>query len=41
MQDFAEMLDIEILLIDENTRVNDFKKEIRWNEVFYSLSRGF
>jgi L-arabinose isomerase len=41
LQDFSEMLDIEILLIDESTKINDFKKEIRWNEIFYALSRGF
>lgn len=37
MQDFAEMAGIEFLLIDENTRISDFKNEIRWNELYYSL----
>ncbi|MBN2258185.1 MAG: L-arabinose isomerase [Anaerolineaceae bacterium] len=41
LQDFAEMLDIELLVIDNHTSVPAFKKEIRWNEVFYNLSRGF
>jgi L-arabinose isomerase len=41
VQDFAEMLDMEMLLIDNSTTVINFKKEIRWNEVFYNLSRGF
>ena len=40
LQDFAEMADLEMLLIDENTCITDFKKEIRWNEVFYTLARG-
>jgi L-arabinose isomerase len=29
---FAEMAGIEFLLIDENTTIRDFKKELRWNE---------
>jgi L-arabinose isomerase len=41
MQDFAEMADIECLLIDENTRIREFKNELRWNEVYYHLNRGF
>jgi L-arabinose isomerase len=40
LQDFAEMADIELLLIDENTTIADFKKELRWNEVYYTLMRG-
>jgi L-arabinose isomerase len=40
MQDFAEMADIEMLLIDENSRLPDFKKELRWNEIFYTLAKG-
>jgi L-arabinose isomerase len=40
MQDFAEIADLEMLLIDEETRLSDFKKELRWNEIFYTLARG-
>ena len=29
------MADIEFLLIDEDTRLSDFKKELRWNDVYY------
>ncbi|MFN2212126.1 MAG: L-arabinose isomerase [Anaerolineales bacterium] len=38
MQDFAEMADIEFLLINNDTLIPDFKKEIRWNEIFYLFS---
>jgi L-arabinose isomerase len=38
MQDFAEIADIEFLLINDDTLISDIKKEIRWNEVFYLLS---
>ena len=35
MQDFAEMFDIEVLLIDNDTNIDDFKKELKWNEIYY------
>jgi L-arabinose isomerase len=38
--DLAEMLDIEYLVIDENTRIADFKNEIKLNEVYYHIARG-
>lgn len=37
LADFADMCDIEYLLIDEETRLDDFKKELRWNDVFYFM----
>jgi L-arabinose isomerase len=40
LQDFAEMAGIEYLLIDENTRLDDFKKELRWNDLYYHLEGG-
>ena len=38
MLDFAEMCGVEMLLIDEHTRIADFKKELRWNELYYTLT---
>ncbi|MBN2349490.1 MAG: L-arabinose isomerase [Bacteroidales bacterium] len=38
--DFAEMAGIECLVIDENTRITDFKKEIKLNEVYYYMAKG-
>ena len=35
LEDFAEMAGVEFLLIDEDTRLPEFKKELRWNEAFY------
>ena len=40
LQDFAEMAGIECLLINENTRTDEFKKELRWNDLYYALHRG-
>jgi L-arabinose isomerase len=38
LQDFAEMAGIEFLLIGQETRVMEFKKELRWNELYYSMA---
>jgi L-arabinose isomerase len=40
LEDFAEMADIEFLLIGKDTNVSDFKKELRWNEVHYHIAQG-
>lgn len=39
LEDFAEIAGIEMVLIDENTQLREFKKELRWNEVYYHLSQ--
>lgn len=36
---FAAMCDIEFLQIDERTQLDAFENEIRWNSVYYHLSR--
>jgi L-arabinose isomerase len=38
--DFADMAGIECVVIDENTRVTDFLKELRWNAAYYHLANG-
>jgi L-arabinose isomerase len=40
LQNFADMAGIEFMLIDENTRVDEFKEKLRWNDLYYHLSRG-
>ena len=40
MEDFAEMAGLEYLLIDDSTKISAFKKEIRWNDLYYHLSKG-
>ena len=39
LRDFAEMAGIELLVIDEETRIPEFKQQIRWNEAYYNLIR--
>jgi L-arabinose isomerase len=41
LEDFADMAGIEVLHIDADTKLSEFKKEIRWNEVYYHLEKGF
>ena len=40
LRDFAEMGGIEFLLIDENTRVEEFKEKLRWNDLYYHLANA-
>ena len=40
MEDFAEMAGVECLLIDEESTISDIKKELKWNDVAYLLTRG-
>ncbi|HEX9837835.1 MAG TPA: L-arabinose isomerase, partial [Anaerolineales bacterium] len=40
LRDFAEMANIEYLLINEDTRTDEFKKELRWNDLYYQLNRA-
>jgi L-arabinose isomerase len=37
LEDFSEMTGLEYLLIDDSTKLSEFKKELRWNEGYYSL----
>jgi L-arabinose isomerase len=38
LEDFAEIAGIELLVIDERTRISDFRNELRWNHASYSLA---
>jgi L-arabinose isomerase len=40
LEDFAEMAGIELLLINGATTLSEFKKELRWNEMYYHLAQG-
>lgn len=40
LEDFAEIAGLEYLLIDKDTKLSDFKKELRWNEMYYQFGRG-
>lgn len=40
LENFAEMSGMEYLLIDRDTKVRDFAKELRWNDLYYHLAHG-
>jgi L-arabinose isomerase len=40
IEDFAEMAGMEYLAIDKNTDLTSFKKELKWNEMYYMLAKG-
>jgi L-arabinose isomerase len=40
LQDFADMAGIEFLLIAEETTIPNFKKELKWNDVYYRIAKG-
>ena len=40
LEDFAGMMGVEFVLIDKKCDLNDFKKELKWNEVYYHISNG-
>jgi L-arabinose isomerase len=39
-EDFAEIAGIELVVIDRETSSTDIRKELRWNQAYYWLSRG-
>jgi L-arabinose isomerase len=41
LEDFAGMAGLEFLVIDNETRLSDLKNEIKWNEMYYLLAKGF
>jgi len=36
MEDFAEMIGFEFVIIDNDTNIREFKKELKWNDVYYN-----
>ena len=39
--DFANLLGVELLVIDGSTNRRDFADRIRWNQAYYRLAQGF
>ena len=39
-RDFAEMAEVELLVIDEDTALVEFQKQVRWNQAYYRLAQG-
>ncbi len=41
LEDFAAIADIELAIIDEKTNLRDFQQQLRNNEVYYALRKGW
>lgn len=39
-RDFAEIAQLELLVIDEETTLREFQREVRWNQAYYRLAGG-
>ncbi|WP_071145061.1 L-arabinose isomerase [Bacteroides ihuae] len=40
LEDYAEIAGIEMVVIDNNTTISEFKKELRMNEIYYMLNKA-
>ncbi|MCQ9345836.1 L-arabinose isomerase [Corynebacterium phoceense] len=40
-RDFARIAQMELAVIDEDTTVEGFEEELRWNNVYYRVAQGF
>jgi L-arabinose isomerase len=40
LDDFASISGIEFVLIDEKCRIDELKKQLRWNDLYYHLNKG-
>jgi L-arabinose isomerase len=41
LENFCEMAGMECLVIDRDTKIADFSKELRWNDMYYHVANGF
>ncbi|MET3807473.1 L-arabinose isomerase [Nakamurella sp. UYEF19] len=41
LHDFAEIIGTELLVIDRQTTTRNFANELRWNQAYYRLAKGF
>jgi L-arabinose isomerase len=40
LRDFAAMSGVELLVIDESTRLDSFRDQVRWNDLYWLLAKG-
>jgi L-arabinose isomerase len=40
IEDFSAMAGVEFVAIDKNMNLTQFKKELKWNEMYYLLAKG-
>jgi L-arabinose isomerase len=40
IRDFADMAGVEFVVIDQDTRIDPFRNQLRWNDLYYHLAKG-
>ena len=40
IRDFATMTGVELLVIDQETTIEGFSREVRWNAAYWRLAQG-
>lgn len=41
LEDYAEITGVELVVIDKDTRIRQFREQLRWNELYRRLNRRF
>jgi L-arabinose isomerase len=41
MEDFADMFDLELTVIDKNTNLREFKNQLKWSDLYYHLRKEY
>ncbi|MEH0152739.1 L-arabinose isomerase [Limibacter armeniacum] len=41
MEDFADMFDLELVVIDQNTRIREFKQQLKFSDLYYQLRKEY
>lgn len=41
MEDFADIFDLELTVIDENTNLREFKNQLKWGDLYYHLRKEY
>jgi len=40
IRDFADIAGVEFVLIDKDTKIDEFRNQLRWNDLYYHLAKG-
>ena len=40
MEDYGDIAGIELVVIDKDTTISSFKKELQYNDLYYMLNRA-
>lgn len=40
IRDFADMAGVEFVVIDKDTKIDEFRNQLKWNDLYYHLAKG-